>query len=303
MDEQELIHHYFAGLGPKRPDVLLGIGDDGAIVCPPAEQQLVLTTDTMAEGVHFPAELRADAVGYRSVAVNFSDLAAMGASPSWVLLALTIPEVEPHWLEAFADGVRRILLAYEASLIGGNVTRGPLSITVTAVGTVTADEALTRSTAKPGDELFVTGSLGGGKAGLRALLDGEVVDGPSAKGFAWPRARVQVARALTRWVNAAMDISDGLIGDLGKLLEASGGLGARIDLDAVPCATGATLEDALGPSDDYELLFTVPVKHASRLPSLGIDCKLSRIGCVTATPGIFAEDRLLEPIAFGYRHF
>lgn len=303
LDEQELIQRYFARLGAGRSDVVLGVGDDAAIVSPPVDAQMVLTTDTVAQGVHFPLALPADAVGYRAVAVNFSDLAAMGALPRWILLALTIPDAVPSWLEGFAAGIDRILRRYDAALIGGNVTRGPLSITVTAIGSVPTGGAVRRSMAQAGDDLYVTGTLGGGKAGLRALLEGEAADSVLAEGFARPQARVEVGQAVAGLVNAAMDISDGLIGDLGKLVQASGGLGARIDVDTIPCAVGATLEDALGPSDDYELLFAASPENGPRLSSLKLECKLSRIGRLTTSGGIYAGNRCLDPASLGYRHF
>src|SRR5574337_657131 len=169
MNEFELIQQFFADKSPRRDDVVLGVGDDVAILRVPDGMRVVATVDTLVEGVHFPAGLAAEDIGHRALAVNLSDLAAMGAEPAWALLALTLPEANEKWLTQFAHGLFALAERYRVALVGGNIARGPLNVTIAAHGLVPKDTALTRHGAKPGDHIYVTGELGAAAAGLRLI--------------------------------------------------------------------------------------------------------------------------------------
>jgi thiamine-monophosphate kinase len=302
MDEFALIAHHFTNRGAIRNDVCLGVGDDAAILAPPPDHELLLTTDTLVAGQHFPNPgFPPGAVGHRALAANLSDIAAMGARPAWALLALVMPQADDAWLASFADGFATLAERLEVALVGGNLARGPLAVTVTLGGVAPAGESLTRSGARVGDALFVTGALGGGAAGLRALQGGAAADAPEVLPYARPEPRIAAGLALTSFARAAIDISDGLAGDLAKLLSASGGLGAELASQALPLAPGATLADALGPSDDYELLAALPEATIPTIASLNCDCALTRIGRVTDAPGIRLDGKPLD--AQGFRHF
>lgn len=307
MDESDLIRDIFTGLGATRGDVLRGVGDDAAVVRPPCGRDLALSTDSLVAEVHFPMDLPAAAVGHRALAVNLSDLAAMGAEPSWALLALTLPEVDREWIRLFASGYARLARTHGVALVGGNLAQGPLTITVTVAGFLAPGAALTRDGAREGDDLYVTGVVGGGTAGLRAFRAGNAVTDPTVRPYALPEPRLRAGEALIAHAHAAIDLSDGLVGDLAKLLEASGGLGAEINPRRLPLAPGASLDDGLGPSDDYELLLTASVDAAAELaalqPDAALGCPLTRIGRVTAESGIRLGSRTLMPGRFGYRHF
>ncbi len=303
VDEFELIRRFFSGRGGVREDVRIGVGDDAAVLVPPAGHELLFTTDTLVAGRHFPsAGFPPAALGHRALAANLSDIAAMGARPAWALLALVLPGSDEPWVAAFAEGFATLAERFEVALVGGNLARGPLSVTVAVAGFARSGEALARVGALPGDLLYVTGALGGGTAGLRALAAGAVPDAPEVGAYVRPEPRVAAGRAFASLAHAAIDISDGLIGDLAKLLTASGNRGAELESAALPLAPGATLADALGPSDDYELLVAIPETGAdavSALPDCG--CRLTRIGRVVETPGVRLDG---EPVsARGYRHF
>ena len=269
MDEFELIERYFAKIGPRRDDVGLGVGDDAALLTVPPGHELVACTDTLVDGRHFPHGTRADDVGWRALAVNLSDIAAMGATPSWATLALTLPAVDEEWLEGFAAGLALIANLHRVALVGGDTTRGPLTITVQLLGVVPAGTALRRSGARPGDLVYVTGWPGDAAAGL-ALLEGRLAGQGANRGalegkFRRPEPRVAFGSRLRGVASACIDVSDGLAQDLGRLAAASG-VGATIRAAELPLSRAlyalsgeARARDfALGGGDDYELLFTVP---------------------------------------------
>lgn len=304
MDEFELIDRYFSACGVVREDVLLGVGDDGALLSPAPGRDLVLTTDTLTAGRHFPAAgFPADALGYRALAINLSDLAAMGAEPAWALLSLTLPDADPDWLASFSTGLCTLARQTRVALVGGNVSGGALSVTVTLAGQVEPGGALLRSGAQAGDLLAVTGRLGGGAAGLRALRDGHAVDSPAVTAYVRPEPRVAQGRVLASLAHAAIDISDGLLGDLGKLLAASRDLGADLESADIPLACGAGIEDALGPSDDYELLVSLPEtvfrQAVNGCGHGGLHC----IGRVTDERGIRVDGNAVTAVTHGFRHF
>lgn len=268
MKEFELIKRFFTEQAIKRKDVLLGIGDDCALVTPAERQNIAITTDTLVAGVHFPHETSARAIGHKSIAVNLSDLAAMGAEPSWVSLALTMPEVDLPWIEEFCRGVFDLCEFYNVQLIGGDTTQGPLSITVTAQGLTPIDKHITRSGAKAGDWIYVTGEIGDAALALKGIFK-EVDIAPEyqesvRKSLDFPPPRILAGQALREYASSAIDLSDGLISDLGHICAASK-VGANIVLEDLPISNALrdtvgmekAFDIALVGGDDYELLFTV----------------------------------------------
>ena len=317
--EFELIARFFSKLGAERSDVRLGVGDDGAVVAPPPSRELVMVTDSLVEGVHFPVGSPAASVGHRAFAVNLSDLAAMGAEPAWGLLALTIPRYDEEWLTQFARAAGDLCRKHGVALIGGDTTRGPLAITVTLVGIVPNGVALQRRGGQPGDAIFVSGSPGDSAAGL-ALEQGRlhVPDAMSAQilrdRFLFPTPRCDIGVALRGLASACIDVSDGLGGDLEKLCAASG-CGAEVDAKALPLseslsgAVGRELarEYALTGGDDYELLFTVPLARLGAMTtaiSQGLG-PVTRIGSLVAGKGVrvFARGGVMQFSGSGFDHF
>jgi len=301
--EFTLIARLVEAMPCRREDVVLGPGDDAAVLRPPAGMDLVQTVDTCLEGVHFPVGMAAEDVGWRSLAVNLSDLAAMGAEPAWGLLSLALPEPDQRWLEAFTRGVRgaageaAMALGFDQgtagerralALVGGDMVRGPLAVSFTLTGFVPRGTALSRAGASPGDEIWVTGPLGGGAAGLAALRRGDVA---GAEPFLRPRARVAEGRALRGLASAAIDVSDGLAQDLGHLLDASG-MGAVVTAEAVPVhpsvPSSQALSMALNGGDDYQLCFTVPAARRAALQAAAAGWAEPpvHIGVIRAQPGL-----------------
>lgn len=312
MDEFALIRRYFADLTAAREGVAVGIGDDAALLVPSPGQQLVLTCDTLIAGRHFPDDTAAYDIGWKSLAVNLSDLAAMGAQPRWFTLALSLPQADAAWLADFSAGLRTLADRHGIALVGGDTTQGALSITITALGEVPAGMALLRSGAQVGDCVCVTGTLGDAAAAL-ALLGGGVRDAELLARLDRPQPRVAAGIALRGLAHAAIDLSDGLAGDLQHVLDASG-VGARIDVDAVPAsaalvaqrpARDARLRHQLAGGDDYELCLCIPPQHLDEARK-ALDVQLSVIGRITAEPGLRFVDASGATIAWdrsGYRHF
>ena len=307
MDEFELIGRYFSRSAAS-PLVVAGVGDDGAVLRPTAGRDLVTVIDTMVAGTHFPATMRADDIGYRAVAINLSDIAAMGAKPRWMTLALTLVDAEPEWLEAFAGGLYEAAAEWGVALVGGDTTRGDqLVVSVQVEGDLEPGTALYRSGAQPGDAIFVTGTVGDAAAGLSRFSDAPA-DDYLVRRFARPTARIRVGRALAGVAHSAIDVSDGLAGDLCKILDASGA-GAELDLQRLPvsrellAAVGRerALEYAMHGGDDYELCFTLP---ETELPAAVAD-DVTVIGRVTGEPGLVCRDgdSVVDVDVAGYRHF
>ncbi|EXU77032.1 thiamine-phosphate kinase [Erwinia mallotivora] len=268
--EFELITRYFDRVTSSRRDVEKGIGDDCALLTLPEKQTLAISTDTLVEGVHFLRDIHPADLGYKALAVNLSDLAAMGADPAWLTLALTLPSVDEAWLKAFSDSLFELLDYYDMQLIGGDTTRGPLSLTLGIHGLIPQGRALKRSGARPGDWIYVTGTLGDSAAGLALLqhrikIDDPVVHEALIKRHLRPMPRILQGQALRDLASAAIDISDGLISDVCHILRASG-CGARLNLEALPLSEvmkqhfepDQLLSWALSGGEDYELCFTVP---------------------------------------------
>lgn len=268
--EFSLIKQYFTSQPVKRKDVSTGIGDDCAILTVPEKQQVAISTDTLVSGIHFLPTISPEDLAYKALAVNISDLAAVGADPAWASLALTLPQVDNDWLEAFSRSLFALAEYYSIQLIGGDTTKGPLSLTITIQGLVPQGMALLRSGAKIGDWIYVTGFLGDSAAGLAVLQNRLQPSQPESRDYfitrhLRPQPRLLQGQALRSLASAAIDISDGLISDLNHILTASG-CGARINLDALPYSTAMKSQVskeqaevwALSGGEDYELCFTVP---------------------------------------------
>jgi thiamine-monophosphate kinase len=313
--EFELIARYFTGRGAARDDVKLSVGDDAAVVTPRAGAELVLALDTIVAGVHFPADTGARFVGHRALAVNLSDLAAMGAEPAWALLGLTLPAADESWLTGFAAGLDELARRFGVALIGGDTTRGPLAATVTVGGWVAAGCALTRGGAQAGDDLWVSGTTGDAGAGL-AILQGKIAASGAAREellrrFLLPEPRVGLGLALGGIASACIDISDGLAGDLEKLCRASG-VGARLDCARLPLSAplvetvgdAAAMRFALTAGDDYELLFTAPATARHTIADLARLVPVRCIGSISAQPGVRLQGAGIErDLVHGFDHF
>ncbi len=318
MKEFNIIKRFFKDQLIQRKDVVIGIGDDCALIKPVRRQQIAITTDTLVAGVHFPLDTQPKAIGYKSIAVNLSDLAAMGAEPSWVSLALTLPSFDEEWLKDFCKGLFELCEYYNVQLIGGDTTQGPLSITVTAHGIVPEGKHIPRSGAKAGDWLFVTGHLGDAALALKALQGKVKVDMTNLSTIQqkldFPKPRVLAGQTLRDFASSAIDISDGVISDLGHLCTASN-VGANLVLDAIPLSNimkdtldlDAAIELALSGGDDYEILFTVPELHkegmkaAMAFTNTPITCigQINRSGKITTT----MNNKPTSIQAKGFEHF
>ena len=315
--EFSLIARYFDRVRSSRLDVELGIGDDCALLNIPEKQTLAISTDTLVAGNHFLHDIDPADLAYKALAVNLSDLAAMGADPAWLTLALTLPDVDEAWLEAFSDGLFELLNYYDMQLIGGDTTRGPLSMTLGIHGYVPVGRALKRSGAKPGDWIYVTGTPGDSAAGLAILQNRlQVADATDAdyllQRHLRPTPRILQGQALRDLASAAIDLSDGLISDLGHIVNASG-CGARVNVDVLPYSTALSqhvepeqaLRWALSGGEDYELCFTVPEINRGALEvALGnLGAAFTCIGQMSAdVEGIhFTRDG--KPVTFGWKGY
>lgn len=317
LSEFELIERYFRDCGHRRGDVILGVGDDAAVLQCPAGAQLAVAVDTLVEDVHFPRGSPAQSIGHRALAVNLSDLAAMGARPAWALLALTLSEADERWLAQFAAGLDALAQAHGVALVGGDTTRGPMSVTVTVLGHLPPGRGLRRGGGAPGDALFVSGTPGDAAAGL-ALEQGRLAPCEQAeylrRRFLFPTPRLALGERLRELASGCIDVSDGLLADAHKLARASG-CGVELMAAALPLSApllGAVgmsraREFALSGGDDYELCFTVRPHALERLA-----CELPpaewgyrRIGTLQAQPGarVMDEAGVLEASSSGYDHF
>ena len=301
--------------GAARPDVVLGIGDDAAVLQVPADCLLVVATDTLNDGVHFPIDTAPADLGWKSLAVNLSDLAAMGAQPAWCTLSLSMHEADADWVDAFLDGFLGIATAHGVALVGGDTTRGPLSVSVTVHGFADFGHALRRSGALVDDDLWVSGTLGDAAAALSQWRAGGATEPALRRRLDRPDPRVATGRALARIAHACIDVSDGLLADVGHLCAASA-VGARIDIDALPASqtmqamftdeTRRVLQAAGG--DDYELCFAAAPSRREAIAAIAGDTgvPLTRIGRVIAGSDVLSFDRdgdAWQPPRRGFDHF
>ncbi|MCH8895799.1 MAG: thiamine-phosphate kinase [Proteobacteria bacterium] len=318
--ESEIIERYFRQGFADGRGVRTGIGDDGAVLrAPGGADEIVVSCDTLVDGVHFPKQdggRHAADLGYRCLAVNLSDLAAMGAEPLWFTLALTLPSVDADWLEAFSSGLRECAVEANIALVGGDTCRGPLACTIQVIGSVPPGQALLRSGAAVGDAIYVSGDLGAAAAWIQGLESAEPAVGLAGleARFWRPAAQLALGKRLRTLASAAIDISDGLVRDLARLLRASR-LGARLRLEDLPlCETlrkfadrEQTLKMAAGAGDDYQLCFTIADDKQQELERLAseLDIRLTRIGLTTTGENIdiFYHDRPVSLEHTGFNHF
>jgi len=324
MGEFDLIARYFT-----RPTyrAVLGVGDDCALLQPAPGTQLAISSDMLVEGRHFFADVDPAALGHKALAVNLSDLAACGATPLAFTLALALPGVNETWLQGFSQGLLALADAHGCELVGGDTTQGPLNICITVFGEVPVvngkSQALLRSGARAGDDVYVSGTLGDARLALEALrgniaLPAELL-AQARQRLEQPTPRVALGQALRGVASAALDISDGLLGDLRHLLKASG-VGATLDTSIAinliaacahpACATGLIslknrLDFVLAGGDDYELAFTAPVsaRQAVQAAAHQADTPVTRIGCIDAEPGLRLQDESGQHLAGAFSSF
>lgn len=314
ISEFEIIAQHFRRVRPLRDDVLLSIGDDAAVLQVPAGHHLAMTVDTLVAGRHFPEQTDAFDVGYKALAVNLSDLAAMGASPAWATLSLTLPAADESWLTAFAKGFFQLATEHRVDLVGGDTTRGPLSITVQLSGFLKAGQALRRDSARPGQKLFVTGTPGDAAYALKQIKAGSGVDPYLLRRLNRPESRVDFGLALAGSGAAVIDISDGLLADLGHMVRASQ-CGARVWVDRLPRSTAlrlrpseAVLSCQLQGGDDYELCFALDPGQVARVERIADQqqLQLTQIGVIEPQPGIRCQHHdgsRYHPAGLGFDHF
>lgn len=320
INEFDLIQHFFNQATNNRKDVILGIGDDAALLQIPLGQQLVASTDTLVSGRHFPENTSPADIGYKALAVNLSDLAAMGAEPAWILLALTLPNANEVWLRKFTDGFFPLMQRFRMQLVGGDMTQGPLTITVQALGFVPPGKALCRIGARAGDRVYVTGTLGDAGLALETINKKDCLELTSLQILAVmqrlhrPEPRVEIGLALRNIASSAIDVSDGLAADLGHILSANQ-VGAILQLEKLPLSDSLRAlpperawQLASNSGDDYELCFTVPESQERMLQQhlTALNTCYTCIGTIKKEPGLillgsngatFSIDRT------GFQHF
>ncbi len=316
--EFDLIDRYFSRLSPADTNVSCGIGDDAAVIEIPHDQELLVSTDSLVEHVHFFSSSTAYDIGCKSLAVNISDIAAMGGVPRWAMLALTLPQVEADWLQAFADGFAEVASKYGVVLVGGDTTQGPLSITVQIMGTVERGKGILRSGARPGDQIYISGALGAAGFACKALKDNQDIHTIPSYCLARlhrPEPRVELGVCLRDLASAAIDISDGLAADLDHILKSSA-VAARVQLESLPVCEvlenhadkALVWQTALAAGDDYELCFTIPAGRQAELEQkiTQLNHPVVHIGEITAGEGIHwlqASGAEVKLRLHGYQHF
>ncbi len=311
--EFSIIEQFFKAAQHQLPGCVVGIGDDCAILDVPKNTQLAVSTDTLVEGVHFLPDTEPESLGHKVLAVNLSDLAAMGAKPAWVSMAITLPSIDKEWLSKFTAGFFALANQHSVSLIGGDTTQGPLSITINIMGLLPAGKRLLRSGAKVGDGIYVSGTIGGAGLGLlkakQASAHNEDVDLLS---YLQPTPRVLLGQKLLNNASACIDISDGLSADLNHILRASA-VGAKLDHDLLPINESVReyarqLNNELWPystGDDYELCFTLPKELSEEAMDVMNNCSITKIGVIEKELGLRIDMKNGQLISLdkGYEHF
>ncbi len=315
--EFDIISRYFSNRIANNENIILGIGDDAAVLSIPVNKQLLVSVDTLISGVHFPAQTSAADIAYKALAVNLSDLAAMGAEPAWFTLALSLAEVDHQWLHEFSQSLVEIASAYHIPLVGGDTTQGALSITIQIAGHIETGRALLRSGAKPGDKIYVSGTIGDAALGLYAAQHSITDEALSLiERLNRPQPCVELGQRLIGLASACIDISDGLFADLGHVLAASG-VGAIVQQDKIPLSAEAKqfisdkpecLELIYNRGDDYELCFCVPAESCSEIEHIAkqSNCKLSHIGEIISGNTlqiVNAQGKYFNPGNDNYDHF
>ena len=316
LSEFELIAQYFTPLAkPDAANIDIGIGDDCAVFCLEDNERLAVSVDTLVAGIHFPVQAKPGQIATRAIAVSVSDLAAMGARPVAITLALTVPENHARWFAEFAQGLAYSLEQYSVPLVGGDTTRGAVSITVQVMGALPKNLALTRAGAKAGDLVFVSGYLGDGAAALASMSDGQINGDYFENRFYQPQARIELGQKLLVLASAAIDISDGLLADAGHIAKASS-VAINIEQEKLPISRAAAefgdktqqLQWALAGGDDYELCFCVPAEKKTEVKALAdkLGLPLTEIGYVEQGLGVQCLDGAGQKVTFdkgGYQHF
>jgi len=316
--EFDIIRQYFTSK-EFRADVILGIGDDAAILNVPEQHELVQSVDTLVAGVHFPLETSPQDIAYKALAVNLSDMAAMGAEPAWFTLAISLPSVDEAWLKEFSESLSSLAKEYNVQLVGGDTTNGPLTISITINGFVATGKALTRHNAKVGDKVYVSGTLGDAALALAQWDDQCLLQKESLaylrERLNRPTARIELGLLLRDYASSCIDVSDGLIADLGHITERSS-VGARINFENIPRSKEFNLnltDEALitplilSGGDDYELCFTIPLKKqnefeiAMKEKNIFVSC----IGEIEKAPGVICikDNKVIDIEEIGYQHF
>jgi len=312
MSEFALIDRFFKRV-PRDAAVRIGIGDDAAVITPSAGMELAASVDMLVEGRHFLHGSDPARLGHKTLAVNLSDMAAMGATPRWALLAGALPDENPEWIAAFMSGLDALATAFNVELVGGDTTRGPRNLCVTILGEVPAGTALTRAGAQVGDDVYVSGTLGDAAAALAALTSRARFDAKTLATLRLrleaPTPRVALGSVLRGIATSCIDVSDGVVGDLGHILEASSA-GAHLSLASIPRhpavdaklagpERSAALQWVLAGGDDYELCFTAPRATAGRIEALAkeLALPLTRIGMVRAERDLVVDDERGRPLA------
>ncbi|VAW50924.1 Thiamine-monophosphate kinase [hydrothermal vent metagenome] len=317
--EFDIIKKYFT-FNNVRDDVNLAGGDDCSVVSVPEGKQLLITTDTLIEGVHFPIKTSAEDIAYKAIMVNLSDLAAMGATPVWLSMAITLPDINELWLQNFSRQIKAVLSEFNICLIGGDTTKGSLSITIQAMGLSDANTIMRRDGAEVGDRIFVTGELGDAAIGLEVVLNNLNNENLQSciKKLNRPRARVKFAEELSLFSKCATDISDGLASDLGHIVKASH-CGADVNLADIPISSSAMYyfehynenkidwPKVLTHGDDYELCFVANKKYQKEIEALAKKHQL-RVSCIgditdTNTVALFDKGQKVELEKTGFKHF
>lgn len=317
MTEFDLIEKFFVR-DKLRSDVEVGIGDDAAVCNFPHDSQLVLTTDLFIAGVHFPERTPAEAIGHKALAINLSDLAAMGATPAWFTLNLSLPEIDEDWLQNFSQGMKSLADVHRVDLVGGDTVKGPLGVSIQVCGYIPTGTSVLRSGARAGDKIYVTGCVGDAALGLRSLSGSFDISAEAASYFVsklnTPVPRVEQGIALRGIASAMTDISDGLAADLGHILTQSG-VGASIAQESLPLSQfyrdnieAVSFDGALTGGDDYELCFTVPENKIDefKAASGNWQCGVTCIGEVERAGGLRINDangKIIDLEKSGYDHF
>lgn len=314
LSEFDLIARYFCRPQNEGGAIRVGIGDDGAILSPSAHSELVVSSDTLVEAVHFLPNTTPESLGHKVLAVNLSDLAAMGAKPRWVFLSLTLPKMDECWLDAFSKSFLSLADRFGVGLAGGDTTRGPLSLSVTILGEVEKGKGLLRSGAKAGDKIFVTGLMGDAGLGLQEAKGVNPESSTALERYLRPVPRVQAGRCLEGIASSCIDVSDGLAADLGHILKKSG-VGALVQWEKLPISFSVESyirrhndwSFPLTAGDDYELCFTVPRSRLEKLTGIKGDlgCSLTEIGEVESQTGlrVYREGKEIKLGRLGYQHF
>lgn len=320
-NEFDLIRRFFNQATSNRQDVILGTGDDAALLQVPLGQQLVVSTDTLVSGRHFLENTSPADIGYKALAVNLSDLAAMGAEPAWILLALTIPKANEIWLRKFTDGFSPLAQRFQLQLVGGDMTQGPLNITFQALGFVPPGKALCRIGACVGDRIYVTGTLGDAGLALEAINKKDFIGCLTSSQILTamqrlnrPEPRIEIGLALRDIASSSIDVSDGLAADLGHILSANQ-VGAILQLEKLPLSESLQAlppekawQLALSSGDDYELCFTVPEAHERALQQhlTALNTPYTCIGSIKKEPGLMLLDYRGSVFSIdktGFQHF